>query len=196
MNVRQFWADVLRQDAAAIRTYFAPGAWINWHNTNEHFTVEEFIRANCEYPGDWDGEIEQLLCAGEYTITAVHVYSKEDALHFHVASFIRVLDGKIVSIDEYWGDDGPAPQWRQEMRIGRKIKEDSRRKAIPAKESAFSFEERKAYFKKKWRKEHLALFVILAIILTAAIVLPLVPSQDLASGLRAAGRVCGIRIPE
>lgn len=47
-------------------------------------------------------------------------------------------------------------------------------KGRAAKESAFSFEERKAYFKKKWRKEHLALFVILAIILTAAIVLPLV----------------------
>lgn len=47
-------------------------------------------------------------------------------------------------------------------------------KGRTAKESAFSFEERKAYFKKKWRKEHLALFVVLAVILAAAVVLPLV----------------------
>lgn len=34
---------------------------MNWYNTNEHFTVEKFIRANCEYPGQWDGEAERLI---------------------------------------------------------------------------------------------------------------------------------------
>ena len=29
---------------------------------------------------------------------------------------------KIISVDEYWSDDGEAPQWRQEMHIGRPIK--------------------------------------------------------------------------
>lgn len=38
--------------------------------------------------------------------------------------------------------------------------------------SAFSFEERKAYFKKKWRKEHISLFVILFLIFAASILLP------------------------
>lgn len=40
------------------------------------------------------------------------------------------------------------------------------------RESSFSFEERKAYFKKKWRREHISLFVILLLILAAAILLP------------------------
>lgn len=122
MNIRRFWADVLRQDAAAIRTYFAPNAWINWHNTNERFTAEEFIRANCEYPGDWDGEIEQLVCTEHQIVTATHVYTRDKKQHFHVTSFIRIADDKISSIDEYWGDDGPAPQWRQALHIGSKIK--------------------------------------------------------------------------
>lgn len=51
LNIRAFWDAVLRQDAAAIREFFHPNAWVNWNNTNEHFTLEEFIRANCEYPG-------------------------------------------------------------------------------------------------------------------------------------------------
>ena len=55
MNVKEFWNAVLQQDADAIREYFHPTAFVNWHNTNEHFTVEEFVRANCEYPGEWDG---------------------------------------------------------------------------------------------------------------------------------------------
>ena len=49
MDIKKFWDAVLRQDADAIREYFHPDAWVNWRNTNEHFTVEEFIRANCEY---------------------------------------------------------------------------------------------------------------------------------------------------
>lgn len=39
MNIKKFWDAVLRQDAEAIRKYFHPDAYVNWHNTNEHFTV-------------------------------------------------------------------------------------------------------------------------------------------------------------
>lgn len=123
MDIKGFWAAVLRQDADAIRAYFHPDGWVNWHNTNEHFTVEEFIRANCEYPGQWGGEVEKVLRADDHIITATHVYTRDGKLSFHVASFIRVVDGKIASVDEYWGDDGEAPRWRQDMRIGTKIKE-------------------------------------------------------------------------
>lgn len=121
MNVQEYWHAVLRQDADAIRSYFSPDAWVNWHNTNEHFTVDEFIRANCEYPGDWDGEIEQMMRTQTHIITATHVFTQDKKLHFHVTSFLRIENGKIASIDEYWGDDGDAPQWRQELHIGSKI---------------------------------------------------------------------------
>ena len=123
LNIKEFWDAVLRQDADAIREYFHPTAFVNWHNTNEHFAVEEFIRANCEYPGQWDGEVERIITTETHIITAVHVYSKNGSVSFHATSFIRVVDGKIASIVEYWGDDGPAPRWRQEKHIGSKIKE-------------------------------------------------------------------------
>lgn len=57
MDIRSFWEAALKQDAKRLREFFASDAYINWHCTNEHFTVEEYIRANCEYPGEWDGEI-------------------------------------------------------------------------------------------------------------------------------------------
>lgn len=65
MEIKDFWRVVLRQDAKEIRTYFHPDAYINWHCTNEQFTVEEFIRANCEYPGEWDGEVERIEMIGD-----------------------------------------------------------------------------------------------------------------------------------
>ena len=52
MDIKAFWRAVLAQDEPEIRTYFAPDAYVNWHCTNEHFTVDEFITANCEYPGE------------------------------------------------------------------------------------------------------------------------------------------------
>ena len=61
MNVYSFWNDTLAQDAVKIRKYFHENAYINWHDTNEHFTLEEFIIANCEYPDKWNGKVEKVL---------------------------------------------------------------------------------------------------------------------------------------
>lgn len=123
MNIHEYWSAVLQQDAERMRRFFAPYACIRWHNTNEQFTVDEFIRANCEYPGQWAGEIRQLIRTNTHIITAVHIHSADGVQHFHVTSFLRIMDHQIVSIDEYWGDDGPAPQWRQNMKIGCKIRQ-------------------------------------------------------------------------
>jgi hypothetical protein len=35
---------------------------------------------------------------------------------------VRFNDGKIVELDEYWGDDCKVPQWRLDKKIGKKIK--------------------------------------------------------------------------
>lgn len=122
MNIRQFWRAVLAQDRDALREYFEEDAYVNWPCTNEHFTVEEYIQANCDYPGDWDGEIERIEQAENLIVTAVRVFPKDRSASFHVVSLIRVGNGKIRSMDEYWADDGDTPLWRQELRIGKPIR--------------------------------------------------------------------------
>ncbi len=57
--------------------------------------------------------------------------------------------------------------------------EESRHKAdenaiATTSPSAFSLKETKTFFKKKWRREHFSLFAVLALILIAAVVFPLV----------------------
>lgn len=118
MNIQDFWDAVLRQDAERVRAYFWDNAYVNWHCTNERFTVEEYIRANCEYPGDWDGVIERTETIGDLTVTAVNVYAKDRSISFHVVSFLKIEEDRIRFLDEYWGDDGAPPRWRQEMNIG------------------------------------------------------------------------------
>ena len=121
MNIQEFWDAVLEQDEDAIREQFDKGAYVNWHCTNEHFTVEEYIRANCEYPGEWDGTVERIEKMNDLTVAAVNVYARDRSASFHVVSFMRLEEDKICSLDEYWGDDGTAPQWRLDKKIGAAI---------------------------------------------------------------------------
>ena len=122
MNIEQFWKAVLAQDEREIRKYFHAEAYINWHCTNEHFTVDEYIIANCEYPGEWDGIVERVEIVNNLIITVVRIYPKDRSVSFHVTSFIQTKNNKITTMDEYYADDGIAPQWRLDKHIGTSIK--------------------------------------------------------------------------
>ena len=127
MDIHAFWQAVLQQNADAIRPFFHSDAIIRWHCSNECFTVDEFIRANCEYPGNWDGEILRTEQCGSTLITAVRVYPVERSADYYVTSFFRLDDGRIKSVDEFWADASPAPAWRQEMHIGKPIRNNKER---------------------------------------------------------------------
>lgn len=121
MNIYEFWNVVLAQNEKEIRKYFQNDACIKWHCTNEQFNLDEFITANCEYPGDWDGVVERVEIQNDLTITVTKVYPKDRSSSFHVTSFIKIKNDKIISMDEYWADDGKAPQWRLDKNIGKAI---------------------------------------------------------------------------
>ena len=118
------WQDILSQNRARLPSYFHDDAVIRWHCTNEQFTVAEYVRANCEYPGDWNGEIERAEESGDTAVLAGRVFPPDGGSSFHVVSFIRFRSGKIGEMDEYWADDGPAPAWRREMKIGKPIHDE------------------------------------------------------------------------
>ncbi len=111
--IEKYWEYTVSQNDEKMRYFFDKNAYINWHNTNEHFTVNEFIKVNCNYPNKWYGDIERIEELGDLFVTVVRVYNKKSS--FHAVSFIKTKDDKIVSIDEYWGDDGDIPQWRIDM---------------------------------------------------------------------------------
>lgn len=126
MRIKQiildFFQDVIKQNANDLQGYFSSDAIINWHNTNEKFSDEEYIRANCEYPGDWCGEVERIELIGNIIVTVARVWSSDNSRSSHVTSFFEFNDDKIISLDEYWGDDGLPPQWRLDKKIGKQIK--------------------------------------------------------------------------
>lgn len=114
-----YWKYVAEQNADQLLTFFHENGVIRWHCTNEQFTVPEFIKANCEYPGNWNGKMERMEQIGVQIITAAHIWSAE--VSCHVVSFFKMEQGKIKQLDEYWGDDGEIPEWRLNMKSGRPV---------------------------------------------------------------------------
>lgn len=121
--IRGFFRDVISQNECGLKRWFRADAVIRWHCTNEQFSVSEYIRANCEYPGRWNGNIERVDQKEDTAVTAARVWCVDAGISSHVVSFFRFDGDKIVSLEEYWGDDGPAPEWRLEMKLGRPIGE-------------------------------------------------------------------------
>ena len=119
--IREFWKDVILQNAEGMKKYFDDDAFVRWHNTNEHLSAEEYIRANCEYPGEWRGKVERIEQLYDLVISVTRVWSEDETESFHAISFIAFHGDKIAAIDEYWGDDGAAPQWRLDKHIGKPI---------------------------------------------------------------------------
>lgn len=119
--IKEFWKYVAAQDKEELRTYFNENAVIRWHCTNECFNVDEYIIANCEYPGKWNGEVERMIQRDNRSIiTVTRVWSEE--MSCHVTSFFTIENNKIKELDEYFGDDGQAPKWRIDKQIGKPIK--------------------------------------------------------------------------
>ncbi len=117
----RYWNHIAAQDEGEIRKYFHEDAYVRWHNTNEHFNIEEFLRANCDYPGSWHGEVERVEhIGGNIIVTVARVWSEDNS--FHVTSFFEMKDHKIMTLDEYWGEESTAPQWRIDKHIGQAIR--------------------------------------------------------------------------
>lgn len=120
-KVISLWNDMDNQNWKGVYKYFHDDSVINWNNTNERFNINEFVRVNSEYPGDWNIEVERLECIENLVISVVKVTLEKGKLSFHAVSFFEFSGDKIRLLNEYWGDDGEAPQWRIDKKIGQPI---------------------------------------------------------------------------
>ena len=131
IDVYDLFEAVIEQDAKKLRFFFEPDATVVWANTNEEFTVDEYIHVNCKYPGNWNGRIEDIQCCSRFhdynRITVVARVWDQDGHVFRVISFIELGDTEdelIQTMVEYWGDICEPPEWRRELGIGRQYENE------------------------------------------------------------------------
>ncbi|MDR1794974.1 MAG: nuclear transport factor 2 family protein [Erysipelotrichaceae bacterium] len=119
-NPQGFFEAIVSQNAKALQQYFSGDAEIFWYNTNEVFSLSEYIRANCEYPGKWQGELEVSEFTGTKGLLIYRVFDEKIACR--CVCFLTLKESLIRKMEEYWADITPPPSWRQEMKIGAPIK--------------------------------------------------------------------------
>ena len=110
--VRNLWRDMDNKSWSKLPEYFSDTAAINWHNTNECFSVQDFVLVNSKYPGEWRITVKRLHSIGDIVISVAMVAPKNGGKSYHVTSFFEFSAGKIAVLDEYWGEDGNPPLWR------------------------------------------------------------------------------------
>lgn len=54
-TILALWQAIAEQDEARLSRFFTADAEILWPNTGERFDLAGYLRANCDYPGQWNG---------------------------------------------------------------------------------------------------------------------------------------------
>ena len=127
-DIHSFFEAIISQDAKKLRGFFEPDAQIFWANTNEQFTVVEYMRANCEYPGTWHGRMEEVgeIVPSDPFEPKMFYIAKvwdDDGNASRVVGridFGNTENALIQYLTEFWGNIGEPPKWRTEMKIGRR----------------------------------------------------------------------------
>ena len=125
-SLDRFFDAVVSQNATKLASLFEVDATIIWANTDEQFSVAEYVRATCEYPGNWQGVIEKVsvepVADGKKRVTAIAKVTNDSGNSFRAVSFFEISRaGLIQTLTEYWGDITQAPKWRQDLHIGKRI---------------------------------------------------------------------------
>lgn len=80
-------------------------------HTGETFDRESWVRLNADYPGFDHLVLQDMVGSEDRAAARCHVtaYADDQLLHFEVASFIAVRDGRIVEMTEVWTDVAQTP---------------------------------------------------------------------------------------
>lgn len=113
--IRALWEEMDQQNWSALSGHFTEDAEINWPNTKERFCVDEWVRVNEAYPGNWSIVLERLEPVGDGTLSVACVKLRDGETALHVVSFFTFRSGRISQLTEYWGDDGEPPEWRRKL---------------------------------------------------------------------------------
>jgi len=114
--VESFWKDMNHHEWERLQSYFHTDAKISWPNTDEIFTVEDYLRVNRLYPGQWKLTLEDVQMTERNIVSIVLIQNKELFQSLRAVTFFRFESGLIVSLTEYFADDAKAPKWRAEWK--------------------------------------------------------------------------------
>lgn len=114
--IQHFWRAMNQQRWNDLAPFFAPDASIIWEDTSEIFSVEQFVKVNSLYPGNWTIALHRIEDCESGTLSVAALTSPDDPQSFHAVSFFQFNEENLITrLTEYWCTDGKPPTWRQEL---------------------------------------------------------------------------------
>ena len=108
-----YWNAIHQLRFQDVRELFCDTAEITWPNTEEVFTLDEFIAVNEAYPGEWEEEVLKCYETGDMIISETMVKGQE--VSYLAIGFFTIQGGKITALREYWTAVEAVPEWRKEL---------------------------------------------------------------------------------
>lgn len=110
--IQNFWHIIDRAAFDELTSVMHDDARITLPNTREIFpTRQHYIDFNKAYPGRWHVRIERISPCGDDWMSIVELSDGAEQSLYGIALF-TLRQGKISTITEYYGDNGPVPVWR------------------------------------------------------------------------------------
>ena len=104
-TILALWQAIAEQDEARLSRFFTADAEILWPNTGERFDLAGYLRANCDYPGQWSGAVERVAPDGSYSVA--RVWSPE-GVTARAVTFYQWRNGSF----RWWSTGGTLPRRR------------------------------------------------------------------------------------
>lgn len=95
-TIISLWQAVAAQDEHKLAQFFTVDARIFWPNTGERFDLPGYLRANCDYPGQWSGQVEKVAEDGSYSVA--RVWSPEGV----TARTVKSISGETGKLSRWW----------------------------------------------------------------------------------------------
>ena len=111
--VRALWERMNHRDWDGLRQLLDGGFQAVWPQTRERIpSPDHYVGVNRTYPGVWRTVVQAVDATAEGAVARVFITNGDEELY--MVGFYRVMGGKILGAEEYFGDCGTAPFDRSE----------------------------------------------------------------------------------
>lgn len=78
---------------------------VDWPDSHERMTRDQWIQVNAEYPGDWAAVREQVVATDTVVVSVTRVFARTSSGPvLFVVSFFQFQAAGICGLTEYWSD--------------------------------------------------------------------------------------------
>jgi len=108
--IRRFWKNIDSRNWNNVESMLHNDFVAEFPQSKEVFNAKTFLIMNQNYPGNWKLSVQQIIVESNSVVSEIRVETNEK-VEIGI-SIIKLMDGKIINIREFWPEPFDIPKWR------------------------------------------------------------------------------------